>query len=78
MRFVRRRTFRTILCVVTVGTVAAFTVPWLAFRISTRGVITDVAKAPKAKVVLVLGAGLRADGKPSAVLSARVRTAVSL
>ena len=60
------------------GTALMLTVPWIALRISTSGAVVSVADAPKAKVALVLGAGLRPNGTASAVLDARVRAAIAL
>ncbi len=52
--------------------------PRIGFLLSTRGDIRSVKTAPSLPVAMVLGAGLRFDGKPSDVLQARVNTAVSL
>ncbi len=40
--------------------------------------ILDLQEAPSRPTAIVLGAGLRRDGQPTAVLADRVRTAVSL
>jgi vancomycin permeability regulator SanA len=58
--------------------VVAFCLPRIGFLLTTTGSRKSVASAPKRHVALVLGAGLRYDGKPSDVLQARVDIGVAL
>jgi vancomycin permeability regulator SanA len=57
---------------------SALWLPRIGFLITTAGSRKSVATAPKRHVALVLGAGLRYDGKPSDVLQARVDVGVAL
>jgi vancomycin permeability regulator SanA len=52
--------------------------PWLGMRWVTRTARGSVESAPVNRVALVLGAGLYPDGTPTAVLMARITTAVDL
>jgi vancomycin permeability regulator SanA len=52
--------------------------PRIGFLLTTLSARTQVNDAPKRTVALVLGAGLRYDGKPSDVLQARVDVGVAL
>ena len=42
--------------------------PWLGMRFGARSAVVKVAGAPKRNVALILGAGITADRRPSAVL----------
>lgn len=52
--------------------------PRIGFLLAARGSIRSVTDVPARPVALVLGAGLRFDGRPSDVLQQRVETAVNL
>jgi vancomycin permeability regulator SanA len=52
--------------------------PWLGMRWVTRSARGSIESAPVNRVAIVLGAGLYPDGRPSAVLMARITTAVRL
>jgi SanA protein len=53
-------------------------VPWLITRLYSGPLIHSVADAPRKRVAIVFGAGLRWDGTPSPVLEDRVATAAEL
>jgi vancomycin permeability regulator SanA len=77
MAILSRRVVRNVLLSAAVVTVIS-AVPRVGFALTTNSAVVAVADAPKRDVALVLGAGLRADGKPTDVLQARIDTAVSL
>jgi vancomycin permeability regulator SanA len=60
-----------------VGALAVW-LPRIGFLLTTAGSRKSIANAPARPVALVLGAGLRYDGKPSDVLQSRVEVGVAL
>jgi SanA protein len=57
---------------------AAITLPWLIVVQSYAALILTSEEAPTRSTAIVFGAGLRRDGRPTAILADRVRTAVDL
>jgi vancomycin permeability regulator SanA len=52
--------------------------PWLGMRFGARSAVVGIAQAPKRDVALILGAGITADKRPSAVLQRRIDVGVEL
>lgn len=73
----RRRVRRTLVVAVCAGVVAV-ALPVVVVQVSGRQHVVDRADAPPRTVALVLGAGLRPDGSPSAYLARRLDAAVDL
>ena len=73
-----QRIFTIGLTAVLIGAgVAAATWGWIQWRYD-RLVVTDIAAAPEIPVVIIFGAGVRADGRLSPMLADRMDTAIAL
>jgi vancomycin permeability regulator SanA len=73
----KRKRLRRFVWLVLFGAVT-LGLPRIGFLLTTAGSRKSLANVPNRPVALVLGAGLRYDGKPSDVLQARVDKAVAL
>jgi vancomycin permeability regulator SanA len=73
----KRRHLRRLVGLLTFGAIALW-LPRIGFLLTTSGSRNSVANSPIRNVAIVLGAGLRYDGKPSDVLQARVDVGVTL
>lgn len=75
-----RRPSRRVQIIVAAGLLFAViaVLPWLVFGLRSGTIVTTISNAPKRHVVLVLGAGITTNNKPSLVLDERIVTAVEL